>query len=171
MALTSDLPRYVGHPHTLIHTTTPYSPSSVSTTSSTSSSAFSVDAPSSQSSVSCSSVDEWANLTFENEIVTPDSANLQRLRRPDSAFSHDNKKSCPAYLASRPLLPGVIAPSSRQHPRRTQRLNSHNPQSGLKTAQHPLPPPSLVRQSERKDNFVESLVGKRRWQSQGEVTC
>ena len=160
MAYISDFPRHVGHPHVNLHRTTPYSPSSASTTSSTSSSAFSVDVPSSQSSVSCSSVDDWTNSSYQNENENPNSTNLQPRPCHDSAFSVEDSKNCPAYLPSRPLLPGVIAPSSRQHPRRTQRLNSYESQDGKKITQCPLPPPSLVRQSERKDNFVESLVGK-----------
>ena len=165
MAYISDFPRYVGHAHATFYKTTPYSPSNASTTSSTSSSAFSVDAPSSQSSVSCSSVDDWASSAYQNENENPNSTNLQPLRRQDSGSSEGDSKPCPAYLASRSLLPGVVAPTSRQHPRRTQRLSSYESQDGTKINQCPLPPPSLVRQSERKDNFVESLVGKLMWRS------
>lgn len=171
MAYISELPRYVGHSQVALHKTIPYSPSSVSTTSSTSSSTFSVDAPSSQSSISCSSLDDWGNTTYQNENENPSSANLQPLRQHDSVFSEEDSKHCPTYLASRPLLPGVIAPNSRQNPRRTQRLNSYESQDGKKINQCPLAPPSLVRQSERKDNFVESLVGKLIDRSWGELTC
>ena len=164
MAGISDLSRYVGYPHAPLHRSMPYSPSSASTTSSTSSSVFSVDAPSSQSSVSCSSVDDWASSAYQNEHENPNVNGLQPLQRQDSASSdEDNNTPYSANLASRPQLPGTSAPSSRQHPRRTQRLNSYDSQHGKQIIQYPPPPPSLVRQSERKDNFVESLVGKLTW--------
>lgn len=161
MASVYGFSRYVGHPHTALQKTIPYSPSSVSTTSSTSSSTFSTDAASSQSSVSCSSVDDWSSLANQNENQNPNKVNLQPLRRQDSASSEeDNVTSCQPFFAFRPQLPGAVALSSRQHPRRTQRLNANASHDGKQINHCPLPPPSLVRQSERKDNFVESLVGK-----------
>ena len=164
MAGISEFSRYVGHPHAILHKSMPYSPSSASTTSSTSSSAFSVDAPSSQSSVSCSSVDEWSSSVYHNENDNPNINSLLPLRRQDSISSNeDNNIPCSATLASRPQLPGRLALTSRQHPRRTQRLNSYESQDGKQITQCPIPPPPLVRQSERKDNFVESLVGKLIW--------
>ena len=48
----------------------------------------------------------------------------------------------------------------RQHPRRTHRLIHVNSKSGNASAPASRAPPALVRQSERKEVFVDSLVGK-----------
>lgn len=48
----------------------------------------------------------------------------------------------------------------RQHPRRTHRLINVDSNSANASAPAARPPPALVRQSERKEVFVDSLVGK-----------
>ena len=122
------------------YTTCTISPSSSSPTSSI----FSFDAASSQGSVSSTSSNEDDN---------------------SSALPHSTiYPSCgPSGEVQYRVNPGLqhtqgtyaIAVHSRQHPRRTQ------PQPiGCVTSTGPRPPPSLVRQSERKDNFVEGLVGE-----------
>ena len=166
MAFISQICRYVGHPQHALHKSIPYSPSNVSTTSSTSSSAFSVDAPSSQSSVSCSSVDDWSSSAYQRDIEGASVYGAQPLRRQDSNSSEEDvNSSCSTNFTPHSQPTGTADPSARRHPRRTQRLNSSESCDGKQATNHPLAPPPLVRQSERKDNFVESLVGKLIWKT------
>ena len=136
-------------PHRVTAKNYPYSPSTASTASSSSSSVFSIDAPSSQSSVASSSRG-WSSSAWINESES------QHYYQPSilqgSVTSSNEKVVQPP--------PEVVALECRQHPRRTQRLNSSESQHAKTTKTCPRPPPSLVRQSERKDNFVDSLVGK-----------
>ena len=138
------------------------SPSAASTKSSSSSdsySALSVDEPSAQSSVSSTSIG-WSNVHYENEDP--------RWGQPASeAYYHvryiPNGNTC-SYKSQTSPLPQphtkCVAPEARQNPRRTQRLNSSESQEGNFASQFLRPPPPLVRQSERKVNFVDSLVGE-----------
>lgn len=157
MACTSEFLRYSGYAQGPAHKIPPYSPSAASTTSSTSSTAFSIDAPSSQSSVSCTSNDEWSTSVCQTENQN---ANILsgHLRKSTIRSTDDVVLSSVPSSTSRSQLSSSVAPCSRQNPRRTQRLNSHESQDGTKINSCPLPPPTLIRQSERKDNFVESLV-------------
>ena len=137
-------------------TTYPYSPSTASAASSSSDSVFSVDAPSSQSS-ECSS-DAWLSSSevneFENHFNQFEVSTIQ-------ASGDHHPSSYSSYSTSQLENPiRAVAAESRQHPRRTQRLNSWGSQDGKNWSTHARAPPSLVRQSERKDNFVDSLVGK-----------
>ena len=139
-----------------------YSPSNSSTASSTASSAFSIDAPSSQSSVAPSSVG-WSGSAWqaENEVSLT-SSQVFPLRRDSQSSNEDSSTPNQVFQKACTQLPSVVIPlDGRQNPRRTQRLN-HPPEisNGQQTSQCPRAPPSLVRQSERKDNFVDSLVGK-----------
>ncbi len=134
----------------------PYSPSTASTASSSSDSAFSIDAPSSQSSEASS--DAWSSSSnrsswIENSYVSDHFYAQQPEEVVISAYN-------PYYTHRVQQNAEVVAHGARQHPRRTQRLSSCRSQDGQTTAACPRPPPSLVRQSERKDNFVDSLVGK-----------
>ena len=142
------------------HRTYPYSPSSTSTASPTSSLASSVDAPSSQSSVSSSI--GCSNTPWHNENEDPSAAAQHSLQRQDSISSDEGSAnvSCTPCYGSRWKQPGEVASSTQQHPRRTQPFKSYESQDGKQINQCPRPPPSLVRQSERKENFVGSLVGK-----------
>ena len=142
----------------------PWSPSAASTTSSTSSSSstFSIDAPSSHSSAS-STLDTWSSSTWNNENDTRSYSSHQNQYWNSRCTNPKNATTSSAVCSkSRREQSGteVIPPESRQHPRRTHRLNSDEFQSESSVKQCPRPPPSLVRQSERKDNFVDSLVGK-----------
>ncbi|KAL9045171.1 MAG: hypothetical protein Q9214_001751 [Letrouitia sp. 1 TL-2023] len=129
----------------------PYALSIASSASSSTSSVFSLDAPSSQSSVSSSSTN-WENEQ-DNQYYLH-----QPVRQPIAV-----QRAADVTIASYASKPGsirlpisqAVAPESRQHPRRTQRLANQN---GGPTAAGPKAPPTLVRQCERKDNFVESLV-------------
>ena len=146
------------------HTSTkdyPYSPSLASAASSSSSSVFSLDAPSSQSSVPSSA--GWSSSTWNSENESDQYFTSRYTSQKDTASSPDEEVVINSYLPSRSRPQScaeAVAPESRQHPRRTQRLNSYESQDGKIPSLCPRPPPSLVRQSERKENFVDSLVGK-----------
>ena len=136
--------------------TCPYSPSIASTASSSSDSVFSVDAPSSQSSASS---DSWSSSSDRSSWISETEDTYFRSRdslvQPAEEFV---STIVSAYGAANIVPP--IPSESRQHPRRTQRLNSSESQDGKSGIPCVRPPPSLVRQSDRKDNFVDSLVGK-----------
>ena len=148
-------PHHINNPETRKNTY-PYSPSIASAASSSSDSVFSVDAPSSQSS-ECSS-DAWLSSSEVNEFET---IFHQFGESTIQAGEAHPVRSCSSYSTSQ-LENSIraVAPESRQHPRRTQRLNSWGSQDGKNGPTCVRAPPSLVRQSERKDNFVDSLVGK-----------
>ena len=141
----------------------PYSPSLASTASSSSSSVFSLEAPSSQSSASSSA--GWSSSAWhsENENENPYSTS-RHISRQSTTSSSDEEVIITSYLPcsqAQPHSPAeAVALESRQNPRRTQRLNSYESHDGKIVSSCPRPPPSLVRQSERKENFVDSLVGK-----------
>ena len=162
MAGEPDIDASASLPLRLANENYPYSPSLASTASSSSSSVFSLDAPSSQSSVSSSA--GWSSSTWntENEIESYYFTS-RHISQHSTTISSDDEVVTTSYLPcsqARAHLPTeAVASKSRQHPRRTQRLNSYESQDG-KTVSCPRPPPSLVRQSERKENFVDSLVGK-----------
>lgn len=128
-------------------------------------SAFSLDASSSQSSVS-SILDRWSNSAWSNGNDSPD-FNI------GASVSSNHEVVITSYNwrpGSRPQVP-TVALDSRQHPRRTQRYSFRKEDDKIET-QCPRAPPSLVRQSERKDNFVDSLVGKLTCYSvQGEIAA
>ena len=131
----------------------PRSPSATSvrsTSSTASSAAFSIDAPSSQSSLASGSTG-WCEPTWLKQCV-----NLSCIERDDGAQAQENADACGFQLAAN-TTSKVVALQHRQHPRRTQRLCSYDSSTGV---QAPLPPPTLVRQCERKAEFVDSLVGK-----------
>lgn len=139
----------------------PYSPSLASTASSSSSSVFSLDAPSSQSSVSSSA--GWPSSAWNSENENENQYFTSRhISQRSTTSSSDEEVIITSYLPcsrTRAQLPAeAVALESRQHPRRTQRLNSYESQDGKSVSSCPRPPPSLVRQSERKENFVDSLV-------------
>lgn len=131
----------------------PYSSPIASPASSSSSSLFSIDAPSSQSSAgSSSSRSPCANWDNENE--TECSSKDDRSYKPSARswkFSDpsDTKHQKPGLE----ILHEISVTTA--HPRRTNR------NAGEAFARSLLrPPPPLVRQCERKESFVDSLVGK-----------
>ena len=132
----------------------PYTTSIASSATSSSSSVFSADNLSSQSSAPSSSKSSlhagWDSEHSESLAVT----DYQVVSVP--APSQNVKETISQHVATgaRGTEPAV-APELRQHPRRTSvQVDAAN---GSALAR---PPPSLVRQCDRKDNFVESLVGK-----------
>ena len=161
MAIDPDIDASAPWPHQVSTKNYPYSPSSASTASSSSSSVFSIDAPSSQSSVS-SIPGGWSSSGWINEQEIQQFSGSHSLQ--GSATSSNEEVVITKYAqcqSSRVQPPTeVVALECRQHPRRTQRLNSCDSQDGKNTNMCPRAPPPLVRQSERKDNFVDSLVGK-----------
>lgn len=163
MAIDTDLDASASRPLHISTKNCPYSPSLASTASSSSSSVFSLDAPSSQSSVS--SAAGWSSSAWNSENESENQYFTSRHVSQQSTTSSSEEDfihtSCLAGSRPRAQLPAeAVALESRQHPRRTQRLNSYESQDGKIVSSCPRPPPSLVRQSERKENFVDSLVGK-----------
>ena len=136
----------------------PYSSSIASSASSSSSSVFSVDGFSSQSSAPSSSK-SLLNSGWESEHGG--SVNVNEYQQTSSNWSCEF-----SYPTSNTTVTGsqhsieVVAPELRQHPRRTQPSAQRNLQPGVLPSSGVRQPPSLVRQCDRKDNFVESLVGK-----------
>lgn len=145
----------------------PYSYSIASSASSSSSSVFSVDASlSSQSSATPSSTSSLLNATWGSDIENEGSYTHGRQFSPDSVQvssikSASLKSGLACNISSETKSShAAVALESRQHPRRTQRLFEADIGNGSCTAFHVRPPPALVRQCERKGNFVDSLVGK-----------
>ena len=144
----------------------PYSSSIASSASSSSSSVFSVDCFSSQSSAPSSSK-SLLNVGWESEqgpvnVNEGGSVNISEyLQQTSSNWSCELSNPVSSSTVTEAQHPiEVLAPELRQHPRRTQPLAQHNLQFGVVSSSGVRPPPSLVRQCDRKDNFVESLVGK-----------
>lgn len=111
----------------------PYASAISSSASSSSSSVFSLDAQSSISSTATNPVD----VIWENDA--------------DGQLAGRNG-SCPRAFKCPPKADGSVPPELRMHPRRTNSTVANGPAAR--------PPPCLLRQSERKNNFVDNLVGK-----------
>jgi hypothetical protein len=136
----------------------PYSSSISSSASSSSSSVFSADGLSSQGSVcsvsSSSSVSSSLQVVWETENAGSTDTSVSR-----EAQNHDSLKIC-----SRPKLVSIKTSEcsgnteQRVHPRRSNRgvqdTRPGCPAAGCSR------PPSLVRQSDRKNLFVDNLVGE-----------
>ncbi|KAJ6113247.1 hypothetical protein N7523_006564 [Penicillium sp. IBT 18751x] len=109
----------------------PYASSISSSASSSSSSVFSLDAQSSISSTATNPVD----VIWEND------ADGQLIGR---------NGSCPRAFKGISKVEGPVPPELRMHPRRTSVASANGSAAR--------PPPCLLRQSERKNNFVDNLV-------------
>lgn len=140
------------------------SPSALSINSSSSlESSFSIDAPSSQSSISSASSTYSGNgWTVDIGEPRPRDLQLHNLKENVGPCAYDREDWNRLVERAQAELP---APENRQNPRRTQRLNRVESQDGVVISQRALPPPTLVRQSERKNSFVDSLVGKLTWKN------
>ena len=68
-------------------------------------------------------------------------------------------RSRPSVLARATARNSPLPLDCRQNPRRTQRASRIGSSNGAKQSES-RPPPQLVRQCERKDSFVDSLVGE-----------
>ena len=161
MAIDPDIDASAPWPQQISAKNYPYSPSSASTASSSSSSVFSIDAPSSQSSVSSLS-GGWSSSRWINENENQHFSGSHSLQSSASSSNEEVVSTTYTQAQTSRVRPPteVVAPECRQHPRRTQRLNSYESRDGKNTNMCLRAPPPLVRQSERKDNFVDSLVGK-----------
>ncbi|PLB49161.1 G1/S-specific cyclin Pcl5 [Aspergillus steynii IBT 23096] len=122
----------------------PYPSSSVSSSaSSSSSSVFSLDGLSTQGSTSSTSTNP-ADVIWEHD------GEFQAGRGPAS-LQGPRERACLRAPVPKPAdVP--VAPELRKHPRRT------GVQAANDTAASARPPPCLMRQSERKVNFVDNLV-------------
>ena len=126
-----------------------------SSVSSSESSIFPSEAPCSQSSASSS----WTTPSWTQENHNA----IERTPTGSSNVSKENIQSRsyrPSGLSQGSECIKAVALEARQHPRRTQRLYSQDSQDGSSSTSCLRSPPALVRQSERKHNFVDSLVGK-----------
>ncbi|KAJ5110233.1 hypothetical protein N7532_002878 [Penicillium argentinense] len=115
----------------------PYASSIASSASSSSSSVFSLDA--SHSSISSTTTNP-VDVIWENDA----DRDAQLAGRPAVACPRAFAKGVP------PKIDGPVPPELRTHPRRTNSVAPNGP--GAR------PPPCLLRQSERKVNFVDNLV-------------
>ena len=147
-----------------------HSPSALSTrsTSSTSpsTSIFSVDATSSQTSVSSIST-AWSRSASDREDdesgeVQNGNQQQQQSRSLRTEILKGNAHPLSQRVYSPPLQPHatVVPAESRLNPRRTQRLNPSTSQDERTVSLQPRRPPALIHSSERKVNFVDTLVGK-----------
>ena len=132
-------------------TTHPYSSSVGSSASSSSSSIFSLDCVSTQSSISSSSTTA-VDVIWENDESGESSG--RGLPHSENA-SHCLRNSLRGVTSKVTECP--VPPELRKHPRRTACPTATS--NGTSTSCPRLPPP-LVRQCDRKVNFVDSLVGK-----------
>lgn len=149
--------------------------------SSPSGSVFSYDIASSQSSVTSASSNSAERVwdsddgfsAYANPPQLPPTGVRHELARVEShagAFGSDFESIQWRYLEeSISVLESqqVLPTSARRNPRRTQPQSGVRSQDGsLGTKKH-RPPPSLVRQDVRKDNFVDGLVGEQYSDSAG----
>lgn len=133
----------------------PYASSIASSASSSSSSIFSLDCVSSQSSISSSSTNP-VDVIWENEASGESQVTGRGL-----VHSNESSSRClrGGVRGSAPkVADAAVPPELRKHPRRTSCNNVAQPNGASSAC--PRPPPSLVRQCERKVNFVDNLVGK-----------
>ncbi|KAI9838967.1 MAG: hypothetical protein M1819_004175 [Sarea resinae] len=136
----------------------PYSSSTPSSASSSSSSIFSVDGFSSQSSVTSSSSSVASSLN-----VVPEVEHTECFREQPTAPKDLGLEGI-SFPTSRTALNALgngdcrVASELRQHPRRTYPEVQNDIPSGCPKAGCARVPPPLIRQSDRKVNFVDGLV-------------
>ncbi|OCK85443.1 hypothetical protein K432DRAFT_40682 [Lepidopterella palustris CBS 459.81] len=142
----------------------PYASSISSSASSSTSSVFSVDAASSQTSSSSSSTSSSIHIGWESDEVWSSSRTGARASGTEpntlnsaafapiirvNTYPRYQPPTCRESATERilpPLRTDLVPAEQRQHPRRASTTVNHRP------------PPALVRQSERKVNFVDCLV-------------
>ena len=131
----------------------PYTPSAASAASTSSLSVFSADGKSSQSSATSSA-------RSGSPAWDPDSNNYQGAPSENSSQAFQAVRIQQQHAVHvRQIIPSeaAVAPELRLNPRRTQPSAQADECEGKSIIRAP---PPLVRQRDRKDNFVESLVGK-----------
>ncbi|OAX79765.1 hypothetical protein ACJ72_05913 [Emergomyces africanus] len=127
----------------------PYAASIASSASSSSSSVFSLDSSQSSMSSSTSSVD----VIWENEVLGSDSSQPQAGGRTMSSSIESNFHCFRSGRGCGPkVADAAVAPELRQNPRRSYSNSSTSSSACAR------PPPALVRQCDRKVNFVDNLV-------------
>ncbi|KAJ9305262.1 hypothetical protein DTO217A2_5191 [Paecilomyces variotii] len=129
----------------------PYTSSIASSASSSSSSIFSLDCVSSQSSISSSST-HMVDVIWENEASGETPVTGRGLAQSSESSSRYPRGSVRANVPK--VADTAVPPELRKNPRRTNSLgvSSNGAPSCVRA------PPSLVRQCERKVNFVDNLV-------------
>ncbi|OJD20320.1 hypothetical protein ACJ73_08346 [Blastomyces percursus] len=129
----------------------PYASSIASSASSSSSSVFSLDSAQYSLSSSASSVD----VIWENEVLGSGDSSQQQAGGGGRTLSSSSESSFHCFRSQRGCGPKVadaaVAPELRQNPRRTYSNISSSSACSR-------PPPTLVRQCDRKVNFVDNLV-------------
>ena len=133
----------------------PYSSSVASSASSSSSSIFSSDAHSQSSAPSSSK--SVLHTGWDSERSGSLSIADYHLASTTPESQDGGSSTTRPFVPRERLSVDAVASELRQNPRRTQALSQNDVLDGCSTAR---PPPALVRQCDRKDNFVESLVGK-----------
>ena len=145
--------------------TNSYSASSPSSISSSTSSVFSADAASSQGSVAssiCSSssldvgwdADHVASISCSETYLSRHVTSSHVSTSTVGAAVADSSSSCSSPARSDKF---ALSTEQRLNRRRTNRAECRN---ACAVATPVRPPPSLTRQSDRRINFVDSLVGK-----------
>lgn len=130
----------------------PYASSVASSASSSSSSSvFSLDGVSSQSSIFSTST-HGADVIWEHEALGEGAGRVGPLHTSSCEPAGRGARIAVRASSMKPA-DAPVPPELRMHPRRT--ASSH----GI-SASGPRHPPPLVRQNERKINFVDNLVGK-----------
>ncbi len=139
----------------------PYTSSIASSASSSSSSVFSADSVSSHASLSSASTGSihfvWG--TEDRRSYSPVADDTPQYAPSLRTVEASNNVFEPASSITSDIDAAVV-PDLRQHPRRTKPLAQQDQQPGTLATVCPRPPPSLIRQCDRKVNFVDSLVGK-----------
>lgn len=139
----------------------PYTSSIASSASSSSSSIFSADSVSSQASVSSASTGSihfvWG--TEDRRSYSPVADDTLQYARSLRTVEASKDVSNPAAPATNNTNTAVVR-DLRQHPRRTKPLAQQDQTHGTIATECPRPPATLVRQCDRKVNFVDNLVGK-----------
>jgi len=139
----------------------PYTSSIASSASSSSSSVFSADSVSSQASVSSASTGSihfvWGTQDRRSySPVADDTPQYAPSLRTVEALKDVSKPAAPATNN----IDTAVVRDLRQHPRRTKPLAQQDQTHRTIATECPRPPATLVRQCDRKVNFVDNLVGK-----------
>ena len=139
----------------------PYTSSIASSASSSSSSVFSADSFSSQTSVSSTSTssihvvwgtEERRSYSPVDEVTPQPATSIRTGEAPKNVFE--------SVASATSNIDTAVVPDFRQNPRRTKPVAQQDQKHGTSATDCPRPPPTLVRQCNRKVNFVDNLVGK-----------
>ena len=133
---------------------------SASSACSSSSSIFSQDDRSSQSSAPSSSK-SFLNVPWDSELPAAYVNEPLKAQPNEAEAAQTSIQSLPQSTATCASQTDCQVPKElRQNPRRTQSAAQANSDGGAPVSGCIRPPPPLIRQCDRKDNFVDSLVGE-----------